>query len=60
MKKEHIIGGVIALTLPSSAYATIALRELMKRPTIQNYQSELLLEGNAEKNIMKKNVTDTV
>jgi len=58
MRKEHIIGGVIALTLPSSAYATIALRELMKRPTIQNYQSGLLLEGNAEGNIIKKDTDD--
>jgi len=45
---EAIIGMVIAFTLPPSAYATIALRELMKRPTSSEYQSELLLEGDCE------------
>lgn len=35
---------VVGFTLPSSSYATIALRELMKRPTSNDFQKELTLE----------------
>lgn len=34
----------VGFTLPSSSYATIAIRELMKRPTSSVYQSTLKLE----------------
>lgn len=43
-----LIGMILSFTLPSSAYATIALRELMRRPTSSEYQSALMLEGNCE------------
>jgi tRNA pseudouridine13 synthase len=39
----------VGFTLPSSAYATMALRELMKRPTSAAYQGKLEL-GNSENN----------
>ena len=32
---------VVGFTLPSSAYATVALRELLKRPTSADYQKDL-------------------
>jgi tRNA pseudouridine13 synthase len=35
---------IVGFTLPSSSYATIALRELMKRPTSNEFQKELTLE----------------
>jgi tRNA pseudouridine13 synthase len=35
---------IVGFTLPSSTYATIALRELMKRPTSSQYQMNLKLE----------------
>jgi tRNA pseudouridine13 synthase len=35
---------IVGFTLPSSSYATIALRELMKRPTSNEFQKELSLE----------------
>jgi tRNA pseudouridine13 synthase len=41
--KNSIIGMTIQFTLPSSSYATICLRELMKRPTCSEYQRELQL-----------------
>jgi tRNA pseudouridine13 synthase len=34
---------MVGFTLPSSAYATVALRELMKRPTSTDYQKDLKL-----------------
>ena len=43
-----LMAAQIEFTLPSSAYATIALRELMKRPTSTEYQSELKLESNGD------------
>ncbi len=43
-----LVAMVIGFTLPPSAYATIALRELMKRPTSTEYQTSLNLEGNCE------------
>eukprot|EP00554_Chaetoceros_debilis_P005541 CAMPEP_0194072820 /NCGR_PEP_ID=MMETSP0149-20130528/457_1 /TAXON_ID=122233 /ORGANISM="Chaetoceros debilis, Strain MM31A-1" /LENGTH=764 /DNA_ID=CAMNT_0038752741 /DNA_START=52 /DNA_END=2343 /DNA_ORIENTATION=+ len=51
--EKIIIGMVIGFTLPPSAYATVALRELMKRPTSSTYQSELSLEGDCEANVGK-------
>jgi tRNA pseudouridine13 synthase len=36
-----LLGMVIGFTLPSSSYATICLRELMKRPTSSEYQRQL-------------------
>jgi tRNA pseudouridine13 synthase len=35
---------IVGFTLPSSAYATIALRELMKVPTSNEFQKEISLE----------------
>lgn len=40
-----LIGMVISFTLPPSSYATIALRELMRRPTSMEYQTLLMLKG---------------
>eukprot|EP00586_Coscinodiscus_wailesii_P002074 CAMPEP_0172485496 /NCGR_PEP_ID=MMETSP1066-20121228/13534_1 /TAXON_ID=671091 /ORGANISM="Coscinodiscus wailesii, Strain CCMP2513" /LENGTH=744 /DNA_ID=CAMNT_0013250795 /DNA_START=58 /DNA_END=2292 /DNA_ORIENTATION=- len=43
---------VISFTLPPSSYATIALRELMKRPTSSEYQKMLEVDGGScERNI---------
>ena len=39
-----LIAMVVGFTLPSSSYATIALRELMKCPTSNEFQRELKLE----------------
>ena len=50
---KAIIGMVLCFTLPPSAYATIALRELMRRPTSAQYQTELSLEGDCEANVGK-------
>ena len=50
---RKLVGMVIGFTLPPSAYATIALRELMRRPTSSQYQTELLLEGDCEGNVGK-------
>jgi tRNA pseudouridine13 synthase len=38
------IAMIIGFSLPSSSYATVALRELMKKPTSSEYQKELKLE----------------
>lgn len=38
---KKLLGVIVGFTLPSSAYATIALRELMKKPTSSEYQKEL-------------------
>lgn len=40
---KPLTGMVVGFTLTSSSYATIALRELMKRPTSSEYQKELKL-----------------
>ena len=40
---DSLLGCVIAFTLPSSAYATVALRELTKTPTSGEHQSSLSL-----------------
>jgi tRNA pseudouridine13 synthase len=42
---RSLLGMVIEFTLPSSAYATICLRELMQRPTSSEYQRELSFGG---------------
>ena len=39
-----LLGMTVGFTLPSSAYATIALRELTKRPTSGEYQRDLKLD----------------
>lgn len=41
--EKPLLGMVVGFTLPSSAYATIALRELMKKPTSSEYQKGLSL-----------------
>jgi len=48
VKSGKLLGLAIGFTLPPSSYATIALRELMKRPTASEYQKELKLEGSCE------------
>eukprot|EP00584_Thalassiosira_punctigera_P017562 CAMPEP_0172554680 /NCGR_PEP_ID=MMETSP1067-20121228/55866_1 /TAXON_ID=265564 ORGANISM="Thalassiosira punctigera, Strain Tpunct2005C2" /NCGR_SAMPLE_ID=MMETSP1067 /ASSEMBLY_ACC=CAM_ASM_000444 /LENGTH=743 /DNA_ID=CAMNT_0013343097 /DNA_START=257 /DNA_END=2488 /DNA_ORIENTATION=+ len=48
---DTLFGMVIGFSLPPSAYATIALRELTKRPTSSEYQSKLELSGKCERNI---------
>mmetsp|Transcript_6937 Transcript_6937/g.14465 ORF Transcript_6937/g.14465 Transcript_6937/m.14465 type:complete len:745 (-) Transcript_6937:156-2390(-) len=48
-----LFGMVIGFTLPPSSYATIALRELTKRPTASDYQSKLEVSGKCERNIEK-------
>ena len=47
-EKNHLIGMVIGFTLQPSSYATIALRELMKKPTSADYQRQLQLSGLVE------------
>ena len=42
---------VVGFSLPPSSYATIALRELTKRPTSSEYQSKLELSGRCERNL---------
>lgn len=41
---KALVAMVVGFTLPSSSYATIALRELMKTPTSNEFQSKLKLE----------------
>ncbi len=43
-KENMLIGMIVGFTLPPSSYATVALRELMKRPTDSEYQGKLSLE----------------
>jgi len=50
-ENETLFGMVVGFSLPPSAYATIALRELTKRPTSSEYQSKLELTGRCERNI---------
>jgi hypothetical protein len=47
---------VVGFTLPPSSYATIALRELMKKPTSADYQKRLQLSGNCESTLDDKRV----
>lgn len=51
MMEDNLVGLVIGFTLPPSSYATIALRELTKRPTSSEYQGKLQLSGKCEGNI---------
>jgi tRNA pseudouridine13 synthase len=46
--EKKMLGIVVGFTLPPSSYATIALRELTKRPTSSDYQRLLQLEGPCE------------
>eukprot|EP00571_Detonula_confervacea_P000535 CAMPEP_0172318450 /NCGR_PEP_ID=MMETSP1058-20130122/34921_1 /TAXON_ID=83371 /ORGANISM="Detonula confervacea, Strain CCMP 353" /LENGTH=728 /DNA_ID=CAMNT_0013033289 /DNA_START=88 /DNA_END=2271 /DNA_ORIENTATION=- len=48
---DTLFGMTVGFSLPPSAYATIALRELTKRPTSSEYQSKLELSGKCERNI---------
>jgi len=57
LEDDSLFGMLIGFTLPSSAYATIALRELMKRPTASEYQSELLVEGDCESKVRTSDAT---
>jgi len=57
--KEELLGLVIGFTLPPSSYATIALRELMKRPTCSAYQSKLSLYGRCEGNLARSSCIKT-
>lgn len=50
--EANLYGMVVGFSLPPSSYATIALRELTKRPTSSEYQSMLELTGNPERNLM--------
>jgi tRNA pseudouridine13 synthase len=47
---DVVFGMVVGFSLPPSSYATIALRELTKRPTSSDYQSKLELSGRCERN----------
>lgn len=47
-----LFGMTVGFVLPPSAYATIALRELTKRPTSSEYQSKLEVIGKCERNIL--------
>jgi tRNA pseudouridine13 synthase len=51
---EPLLAMVVGFTLPSSSYATIALRELMKRPTSSEYQRELKLDGGKTEKVEAK------
>jgi tRNA pseudouridine13 synthase len=53
-QQEDIIFGMnVGFSLPSSSYATIALRELTKRPTSSEYQSKLEVGGGrCERNVI--------
>ena len=42
---DSLLAMRVGFTLPPSAYATIALRELMKRPTSSDYQKDLSLDS---------------
>jgi len=43
-ESPKLIAMIVGFTLPSSSYATIALRELMKSPTSNEFQRQLKLE----------------
>jgi tRNA pseudouridine13 synthase len=59
--KDPLLAMVVGFSLPSSSYATIFLRELMKRPTSSEYQSELKLGADdAEADVLNDVVADEV
>ena len=45
-----LFGMIVGFSLPPSSYATVALRELTKRPTSSEYQSKLKMSGKCERN----------
>jgi tRNA pseudouridine13 synthase len=47
--EPSMLGLTISFTLPQSAYATIALREFMKRPTSGKYQASLPIVENDQR-----------
>lgn len=51
---DTLFGMAIGFSLPPSSYATIALRELTKRPTASEYQGKLELSGKCERNIISE------
>jgi tRNA pseudouridine13 synthase len=55
VKKDILLGMVVGFTLPPSSYATITLRELMRRPTSSDYQRLLKLEGRCEGELSSNN-----
>jgi hypothetical protein len=44
-ESSAFLGSIVSFTLPQSAYATITLREFMKRPTAGEYQASLPMKG---------------
>ena len=54
-----LIGLRIGFTLPSSSYATICLRELLKRPTSSEFQSGLKLDVTSEDDGHEDSKTET-
>mmetsp|Transcript_17753 Transcript_17753/g.20450 ORF Transcript_17753/g.20450 Transcript_17753/m.20450 type:complete len:744 (-) Transcript_17753:51-2282(-) len=57
-EKKSLNALVVGFTLPPSSYATVALRELMKRPTSSEYQRQLQLEGECEGSLGKEKKDD--
>ena len=50
-QEDTLFGMIVGFSLPPSSYATVALRELTKRPTSSDYQSKLEMSGKCERNI---------
>lgn len=57
--KKTLTALIVGFTLPSSSYATVALRELTKRPTSSEYQRQLQLEGDCEGKLGSKDDDNT-
>jgi hypothetical protein len=57
--KNSLLGMVLIFTLPPNSYATIALRELMKRLKKGEYQKRLKLEGSCEEDLLKSSCIAT-
>jgi tRNA pseudouridine13 synthase len=53
-----LLGVRAGFSLPSSAYATMALRELMKRPTSSEYQTRLSLGGETNRDQELHSISD--
>lgn len=47
--RETLLAAIVSYSLPSSSYATIFMRELMKRPTSSEFQSLVDLESTKRK-----------